>query len=299
MNSRSTLSRSVWLMLLSVLLFAVNVLAIRALSLAVPAVDGWMATLFRGAVGLVVVAWFFGRRGLELGHLVSRPLVLARGVVGALGILAFYLTVVELGAARAVVINLSYPMFGSLFAVWWMGESLSPRAWLWLAAGFAGLVLFLAPDGGAGIGPWDGVAVAGAVAAGAVVALIRLLRHSEHTSTIYASQCGYSLLFALVPGSAALGDAGPGALAVLAVAAVVVAAAQLAMTHAYRELTVAQGSSIQMLLPVVTAAGGWACFGERFSAVEWTGAALTLVATWQVIVAPRARTVPPPEPLET
>lgn len=299
MNSDSTVPRSVGLMLLSVLLFAVNVLVIRALSLAVPAADGWIASLFRGAVGLVVVGVFFGRRGLAMSHLVTRPLVLVRGVVGGLGILALYLTVVELGAARAVIINLSYPMFASLFAVWWMRETLTPRAWLWMAVGFGGLVLFLAPDAGGGIGLWDGVALAGAVAAGAVVALIRLLRHSEHTSTIYASQCGYSVLFALVPGGAAVGQVGAGALVVLALAAAVVAVAQLAMTHAYRDLTVAQGSSIQMLLPLVTAAGGWAFFGESFSPVELAGAAVTLLATWQVVVAPRPPVVLQRKPLET
>ena len=39
-------------MLLSLLLFAANVLLLRGLSLRVPAADGWAGILFRGVIGL-------------------------------------------------------------------------------------------------------------------------------------------------------------------------------------------------------------------------------------------------------
>ena len=66
-------------------------------------------------------------------------------------------------------------------------------------------------------------------------------------------------------------------------AGAVVCAAQLLMTHGYRNLSVARGSSIQMLVPILTAIGGWFFFGERFPATGILGAALTLIATWQVV----------------
>lgn len=286
MTATPSTRTGILLMLGSVVVFAINTLLIRGLALAVPAADGWVASLFRGVVGLAIVALFFGGRGLQLGHLFTRPLLAFRGLLGGFGILAFYLTVVHLGAGRAVIINLSYPIFGSLFAALWLKETLATRAWLWMFAGFGGLLVFLGGGLELAIGRYDLLALAGAVAAGGVVTMIRQLRHSEHTATIYASQCAASALFAAGPATAPSLALPAGALALMVLAAVLVAVAQLAMTHAYRSLPVARGSSIQMLLPIVTALGGWLCFDETFTPVELAGASLTLFATWRVLVAP-------------
>ena len=139
------------LMLGSVVLFAANALLIRGLALALPAIDGWMASLFRGVVGLVFLAVLFGfGRGLELRRVFTHPLLILRGVIGAFGILVFYVTVVHLGAGRAVVINLSYPIFGTLIAAVALRESPGWRAYLWMLAGFAGWWCFSARISAAG-----------------------------------------------------------------------------------------------------------------------------------------------------
>jgi drug/metabolite transporter (DMT)-like permease len=286
MKHHTPASRSIVLMLCSVILFALNILLIRGLSLHLPAADGWVATLFRGMVGMAVVCIFFSRHIVTFGRLFTRPLVILRGALGGISILAFYVTIVHLGAARATIINLSYPMFGSLIAAICLGEHLSTRAWIWMGAGFAGLVVFLGGDLHAGFNRYDLLALAGAIGAGAIVVIIRQLRHTEHTATIYAAQCIYSVLFAAAPAAHATGSLPVLGMAALVIAAIVAAIGQLAMTHAYRELSVARGSAIQMLLPIITAAGGFMFFGERFNFVEIAGAAATLFATWQVVLAP-------------
>lgn len=286
MTTTPTERSGIALMLVSVLMFAITALMIRGIALAMPAADGWVASLFRGVVGLILVAIIFRKRGFQPSHLINRPLLLVRGLLGGFGILAFYITVVHLGAGRAVIINLSYPIFGSIFASLFLKEHLPVRAWGWILAGFGGLLVFLGGGLSIHVGGYDVLALVGAVAAGGVVTLIRQLRHSEHTSTIYASQCLASALFAFGPAIGPSMTLPAGAIGLMTVAAVVVAVAQLAMTHAYRSLSVARGSSIQMLLPLVTAIGGWWFFGEVFTATEIAGAALTLVATWQVLAVP-------------
>ncbi|MGE9270650.1 MAG: DMT family transporter [Verrucomicrobiales bacterium] len=276
-------------MLSSVVLFAINALLIRGLHMHAPAADGWVASLFRGGVGMGVVLAMFGwGRGLELSHLFTRPLVVIRGLLGGFGILAFYTTVVHLGAGRAVIINLSYPMFGSLFAALWLKEHLPLRSWLWMIAGFIGLVTFLGSDFDGRIHGYDLLALAGAVAAGGVVTMIRLLRDREHTSTIYASQCLASFVFALWPAAAPTFTLSPAVFTLMAIAAIIVAIAQLAMTYSYRTLSVARGSSMQMLLPLLTATGGYLLFDETFTFYGVAGAILTLFATWQVVRRPKA-----------
>src|SRR6478735_7813938 len=277
--------RSILLMLSSVVLFATNTLLIRAVALLAPAADGWVAMLFRGGVGLLVVFALFGfGRGLDPKRLFSGRLIVTRGIVGALSTVAFYITVIQLGAGRAVIINLTYPIFASVIAAVWLKEKLSRAAILWMAVGFCGLVVFVS-DNGQFIQPsaYDWLALAGAAGSGWVVVIIRRLRHEEHPATIYASQALYSLAIAspavmkvsTLPTPAWLG---------LAAGVVIVTIAQLIMTRAYQFMSVSRGSSLQMLLPLATALGGFLFFGETFHPLEIGGALLTLLATWRVVM---------------
>jgi drug/metabolite transporter (DMT)-like permease len=277
--------RSILLMVTSVVLFAANTLLIRAISLHYPAVDGWIATLFRGAVGLMVVFCVFGMgRGLEPKRLFTGWLITSRGIIGALSIIAFYITIVKLGAARAVILNLTYPIFGTVIAAGWLKEKISRTAMVWMLVGFCGLVIFLSEDGQL-LRPsvYDMLALAGAVGAGWVVVIIRRLRHEEHPATIYASQAFYSLAIA-VPAAGKLSSVPATAWYGLTVAAVIVTIAQLVMTRAYQFMSVSRGSSLQMLLPLATALGGFLFFDETFHRWEIAGALLTLLATWRVVV---------------
>jgi drug/metabolite transporter (DMT)-like permease len=272
------------LMLASVVLFAVNTLMVRAIATAAPEADGWMATLMRGAVGLVVVIAMFGHgRGLRLSGIFQSRLVLMRGVVGAVSILAFYVTITGMGAGRAVILNLTYPLWGTIIASLWLKEHIRPAAMAWMAAGFAGLVVFIGGNGNLlSPRPLDLLGIFGAMSAGWVVVIIRRLRNEEHPATVYASQAAFSLLLAL-PFSARVVELPGAALGALTLAAVLVTLGQLAMTRAYHDLSVSRGSAIQMLLPIVTATGGWLLFGETFQPLELAGAFLTIIATWQIV----------------
>jgi drug/metabolite transporter (DMT)-like permease len=283
-NDDSFDRRSVMLMLGSVILFAANTLLVRAVALHTPAADGWVAILFRGAVGLLVVYALFGMgRGLEPKRLFTGRLITLRGIVGALSTIAFYVTIIQLGAGRAVIINLTYPIFASVIAAFWLKEKLSRAAMMWMLVGFCGLVVFLSDDGRL-LKPsaYDLLALAGAVGSGWVVVIIRRLRHEEHPATIYASQALYGLVIA-APAAVKLPELPSAAWAGLAAGAVIVTIAQLIMTRAYQFMSVSRGSSLQMLLPLVTALGGFLFFGETFHGVEIAGGLLTLVATWRVV----------------
>jgi drug/metabolite transporter (DMT)-like permease len=144
-------------------------------------------------------------------------------------------------------------------------------------------VIFLSDDGRfSRPSSYDLLALAGALGAGWVVVIIRRLRNEEHPATIYASQSVFNLLLA-APAAAPALNLPAFAWWGLAGGAVIVTFAQLIMTQAYQFMSVSRGSALQMLLPIVTAIGGFAFFGESFHAVEIAGALLTLVATWRVV----------------
>lgn len=272
------------LMLLSVAFFAANVLLLRAVSLRWPAADGYVASVFRGWVGLLFVLVVYRGRGFAPLRLVQQPLLLLRGMVGAAGILLFYVTIESLGAGRAVLLNLTYPIFGALMAAYWLKERVTLRSVGWMLLALVGLGVFFA-DGhaGGGITQHELLALLGAVVAGAAVVLIRLLSHVEHPSTIYGSQCIWSFVVALPLAGSRLFQLPAAAMVALVAASLLVTAGQLALTRSFRDLSVAKGSSIQMLLPVATALGGAAFFGERYVGTEIAGALVTLVATWAVV----------------
>ena len=69
-------------------------------------------------------------------------------------------------------------------------------------------------------------------------------------------------------------------LALLCLAAVAASHGQLAMNEGFRCLPVSAGASLQMLWPVLTAAGGWIWFGERFTLLQGAGGVLILAACW-------------------
>lgn len=275
--------KGVMWMLASAFLFAGNTLLIRGASVVSAGADGWQATLFRGAIGMLILfALYSGKGGFSPKRMFVNRLVVMRGLVGGLTIIAFYITITELGASRAIVINLTYPMFGTVIAAIWLKEKVRRATWGWLAISLVGLVIFLS-DANMRLTPsfYDLVGIVGAFGAGWVVVIIRKLRNQEHPTTIYGSQAMCSLLLGLpfVGDTVSLPLAGWG---LLAAGAVIVTFSQLIMTSAYQRLSIAQGTSLQMTLPIFTAVGAFFFFGETFEMHELVGAVVTLIAIWRV-----------------
>jgi drug/metabolite transporter (DMT)-like permease len=279
------LGGTLW-MLFSVVLFTANTLLIKAASLAAPGADGWMALLFRGVIGIFLLQLFYSKGG-KLGwrRMFSNPLVITRGVVGGAAIIFFYITITELGAARATVLNLTYPMFATVIAAFWLGEKVPVATRWWLVVALAGLMVFLGMGSMAKMpSGYDLLGLLGALAAGCVVVIIRKLRHDEHAATIYGSLAVCCLLMGL-PSVGKVPDLSLAGWGYLALASVIVTFGQLMMTSAYQRLPIARGSSLQMTLPIFTAVGAFLCFGETFHAHEFIGAMVTLFAIWRVAAA--------------
>ncbi len=275
--------RGIILMLLSIIFFTANTLLVRALALWMPECTGWQVTLFRGLTGTAIVVALYRKGGLRMRSLIDRPKIILRGILGASAIPLFYIAVIELGAARAIVINLTYPIFAALLAAIILKEELGMRKFCWILAGFAGLMIFLGPQAFAtGLSVYDWMAIASSLIAAATVVVIRSLHRTEHGSTIFASQAVFCALLALPMTANEVIDVPVTGVIFLIIAGVLVAVGQLTMTFAYRHLDVSKGSSMQMLLPIFTAAGAWYLFDERLGWIEFLGAALTLTATVMV-----------------
>ncbi|MEZ5275790.1 MAG: DMT family transporter [Opitutaceae bacterium] len=277
---------AVVLMLLSVVLFAGNTLLIRAIG-DLGSVNAWIVSTFRFLAGFAVLyAFFYRRGGFHPRHMISNPLLILRGVLGGVGVWIFYLTIVELGAGRATFISNTYVVFGAVMAGVFLREKLTGRVVVSLVLSMIGLALLTgitdlhAPD------KFETLGIIGAIVAGAVVVCIRRLHQKENSSTIFGAQCFYGILLSAGP-TALHGVPLSGlVIALLVTSGLLAAFGQLSMTQAYRDLPVAQGSIMQLLLPPLIALGGYLFFGETFTAIELVGAGLILAAC---LVTARAR----------
>ena len=271
-------ARGVTLMLASTVCFTANVLLVRALG-HVESVNVWLVSCVRFVAGMIVVFAVY-RREFQFTRLFTNPKLVGRGIVGGASVYAFYLTIVELGAGRATFINNTYVIFGALMAVWVLGERFSLVLATGSVAALAGLALLTnAFAAGAHVNGYDLLAVATALAAADVVVTIRQLHATEHTATIFAAQCVYGLLICGVPAVLHPQAVSPLAWTIMTGAGTLAAVGQITMTRAFRDLPVAEGSLLQMLVPLGIALGGAGFFHERFAPHELAGAALILGGT--------------------
>ena len=271
-------SRGVALMLLSAAAFTINVLLIRALG-QVQSVNVWLISCTRFVVGLALILTVY-RRGFAPAHLFRHPRLISRGLVGSLGVCGYYFTVVHLGAGRATFINNTYVILGALMAVVMLGERFRPALAFGGVAALAGLALLTNAFGaGAHASLYDLLAVLVAIGSAYIVVTIRQLHATEHTSTIFAAQCVYGLLICAVPATLHPEPVSLLAWAVMLSAGVFAGVGQIVMTRSFRDLSVAEGSLLQMLVPLGIALGGAVFFAEHFAPRELAGAALILAGT--------------------
>jgi drug/metabolite transporter (DMT)-like permease len=272
-------ARGLLLMLASTACFTVNVLLIRALG-ELATVNVWLVSCVRFIVGLGVVSAVYWH-DTDFRRLFTRWRLAGRGIVGGLGVYGFYLTVVHLGAGRATFINNTYVIFGALIAVWVLRERFRPSLVVGGTAALAGLALLTnAFAGKSQATVYDLLAVVVAFGSAYVVVTIRQLHaEGEHTATIFAAQCVYGILICTGPVALHLPPAGMTAWILMLIAGGCAAVGQIAMTRAFRDLPVAEGSLLQMLVPLGIAAGGFVFFHEHFAPHELIGAALILAGT--------------------
>jgi drug/metabolite transporter (DMT)-like permease len=191
--------------------------------------------VLRGAASLpftllpVVVA---GR----LGELRPRrfSMHLLRGVLTVVLLGTFIYAVRELSLANAYAVFLSAPLIVAALSVPLLGERSSPRTWIAIVAGLAGVIIMLRPTA-AGLWSWGALAALVAAAAYALSAIaVRVLTRTESTASVVF------WTISLMTAIAAL-LAAPGWVAIAArhwpwiiALGVVAAIGQHLMTHAFR-----------------------------------------------------------------
>jgi drug/metabolite transporter (DMT)-like permease len=109
--------------------------------------------------------------------------------------------------------------------------------------------------------------------------LIKKLQDTDTTESIFFSQCLVGFWLMVVPATAAPFTWGYAGCGILLAIGLLAAIGQLVMTEGYRHMSVASGSVITLLAPVLNVAAGSLLFCEPFPPLAIAGAAVLLVSS--------------------
>jgi drug/metabolite transporter (DMT)-like permease len=251
-------------------------------------VDSFTIAFFRFAIALALLGTLALTKKIKFTF-TSSVLLFLRGFFGGVAVLLFYFSISTIGISKATVIVYSSPIFATIGSAIFLGEKVSPKKCLVILCSFVGIYLISTSptQSFAGIDRYDLLATMGALSAGVAVVLVKKLRDTESSYSIFFAQCIVGFWLVLLPANVVTSTIGmSGGLLLLAIG-VTASAGQLIMTYSYRYLPVSTGSLIGMLVPVCNIAIGVIGFDEDISKRCIMGIIIVLVSCAFLLVRKR------------
>jgi len=190
------------------------------------------------------------------------------GILG-LGTYFYALTVIPLADVTALAYT--SPIFITLLSIPILGETVGPRRWFAVVAGFAGMVLITRPTGG--IEPGAIAAASSAMFAAMVNILVRRLSRTDSSATValYYNTSGAVVMgvWCLISGVSMPGTAVDAAM--LLGLGVVASGQQLALSYAHKYAEASLLASLNYLALVLAAGVGYLVWNEVPSVETWIG----------------------------
>jgi drug/metabolite transporter (DMT)-like permease len=173
--------------------FALNDVAVKTLGRTIDALE---LAFFRYVTGLVLLAPFFVRLGVD-GLKTSRlHLHAMRLVLAALAQIGVLISVIHMPLAAVTALSFSRVLFTPFVAVWMLREIVTGRRWMATVVGFVGVLVMVRPDTG-NIDPIALIAIGSALTFAVSNVLIRLMSSTEPPMRIlFYYHVGGTLIFA-------------------------------------------------------------------------------------------------------
>lgn len=282
--------RAALLMLGSTLAFGLMAIAIRYATRYVPTQE---VAFFRNAFGLLALLPMLIRPGSAPLKTQQLPRYFLRSAIGLASMLCAFWAIGHLPISQAISLSYSTPLFVTIAAVLWLGETVRMRRWAAVIIGFIGVLIIVRP-GSTSFTPGTLVAVGAAVLSSLVAIQIKQLTRVDSADTVVFYTYVFWVPLSLVP--ALFVWVWPTGLAWvwLVATGVLGTLGQLLWTRALRLGEVSALTPISfMQLPLVSLLG-WLLFNETLD--RWTviGAGIILganayIAHREALLARRAK----------
>lgn len=175
---KTDLQKAILFMLLSTLAFAVMNGVVKYL-------DGFSAyeKVFFRSLGTLVftMPYLLYKRIPLLGN--KKILLVARGVIGAVSLILFFLSLKYLPVGTAVTLRYMSPLFAAIFAVIWLKETIKPWQWFFFIMALTGVFVLQGFDGATS---WIGLSlvITSALCMGLVFVVISKIGKQDHPMVI-------------------------------------------------------------------------------------------------------------------
>ncbi|MEG2803167.1 DMT family transporter [Stenotrophomonas sp.] len=266
--------RAALLMLGSTLAFGLMAVAIRYATRYVPTQE---VAFFRNAFGLVALLPMLLRPGRASLRTQQLPRYLLRSAIGLASMLCAFWAIGHLPMSQAISLSYSTPLFVTIAAVLWLGETVRARRWAAVVIGFIGVLIIVRP-GSTSFTPGTLVAVLAAVLSSLVAIQIKQLTRVDSADAVVLYTYVFWVPLSLVP--AVFVWVWPAGMAWLWLAATGLfgTIGQLLWTRALRLGDVSALTPISFMQLPLVATLGWLLFDERLD--RWTviGAGIILAA---------------------
>ncbi len=165
--------------------------------------DTLEVVFFRNVIGVVIIFFTFYQKPLSQSG--GKPfLLIFRGLIGFLALLAWFYNVAHISLADAVTFSNTSPIFTALFAFMFLHERIGKLGWFAIFLGFFGLVFIVKPNG-LSMSYTDILGILSGVGAGLAYTSIRELKRYYDTRVIVLSfmltGTIFPILFAFIPSS--------------------------------------------------------------------------------------------------
>ena len=256
--------------------FTVMIVLIRYVSDALTALD---IAFYRAAVSILVMLPLIFRGGLARGVgllKTKRPaLMIARGLLTYVALVAWIYAVANMILTDAVALNATIPLWTVLLAALVLGERVSAQRWLVIGIGFAGALIILRP-GFAEITWAAAAALVSAFFYGAAGTTSKALTRTEPVNAIVFYTNVALVIVAAAPALIWWNPPGLKELPLVIGIGVTGALAHICITQAYRLADASFVAPFDFVRLVLITSAGYLLFGESVSYFVWVGAALVI-----------------------
>ncbi|WP_209014975.1 DMT family transporter [Roseibium limicola] len=214
----------------------------------------------------------------------KRPdLQAARVFFATIAMLCGFTAVIELPLADATALGFSKTFFITIFAIFFLGETVGIHRWGATIAGFLGVLLMLNPGGEGLVDPNALLAIIGAAAAGLVSIIIRFLTRTDSPTTILTYQAVCVGILMTGPAIYTWSTPTLEEWGLLAAVGIVSWAGQMSNIRAFRAGEATAIASLDYSRLIYASAIGILVFGQWPSATTLIGAGLIILASLYTI----------------
>ncbi|WP_261843166.1 DMT family transporter [Aliamphritea ceti] len=269
-------------MLLSALGFALMAASVKAVSgYGIPVMEIVAA---RAIISLAISYVDVKRKGISIwGN--NKPLLIARGGIGAVSLMVIYFAVTTLPLAEATILQYTYPAFTAVLALIFLKERIHLATIICIGLSILGLLVMMRPGMDSNADPLPllsvGAALLGAFGSAAAYVIVRQLSRSEDGSVIIF----YFPLIALPASLILLGDdfvmPGTEALILLIMVGIFTQVGQIGMTKAMAAESAGKATAYSYVQVIFSAILGIIFFAE--TPTFWTLMGGSLIITGALI----------------